>query len=607
MSYTTIINPNYMYKQYSYAPIATKPQRQNNNIINYCNQNTNRTTKPISKTDLEIQQLKKDFKLAKDEQGCIGKAWNGIKNLFKTAYSSDNIEDAINRLSSDSTDKEIDDVRKMIAQFRKKQDVAVDTVAITGATIAAGALGAKVGGVIGSVICPGAGTIVGTVLGLIGGTIVGAVTNIAISQLENMTDNVDNNAWHKDKKLGKQAISGAIAGFSTMLFGGIARKISGLCKTSLGLTKQGVALTANGTANVTKTVGLTALADGAGGAAASTAIADSEYLLVCATNENLDFSWSDFAKITGISAITGGLLSAGFGAITGYRNAKIYNNSKMCINEIAKQNTHSNNTQIQKQNIVSETLLETENGACKIKTTKSPKGKLISEETYFYDKDKNITKYIYKQGGMITEYNYTTKEISIPNVKFADGTTKTLKYSVDRINPDNICFTQRSISENYKDIVDSFKKIGWQGKPVDVIRTKSGQYISMDNRRIVAAREAGIEVHAIIHDIEEPLTIGKQMQFAIRHPEANEIIAKPQTWGEAIYNRLFQNGFLVPEPKTRIGTIWNKIFNIKSGMVDLQKAHSVPTVSPDPLISQRRLHLFNLYKEGKIPYSSTLL
>ena len=328
MSYTNTINPNYMYKPHGYTSSVTVPQWQNNNIVKFGNRNTVST--PISSTDLKIRQLKEEFKLAKDEQGCIGKAWNGIKNLFKTQYSSSNIEKAINSLNSNSTDEEINKVRSMIAQYRQKQDLAVDTVATTGATIAAGAAGAKVGAMLGSAIgsiFPGVGTVVGgalgTVLGFVGGAIVGAVAKVGISQLENMTDSVDNNSWHNDKNIGKQVTSGALAGATAMLFGKITNKISGACKNKW--LEEGVVKTATGKANVARTVGLTALAEGVGGAVASTVIADGEYLIRCATDEDTNFSWSDLAQTTGVSAVTGGIMSASFGAITGYRTAKNYN------------------------------------------------------------------------------------------------------------------------------------------------------------------------------------------------------------------------------------------------------------------------------------------
>ena len=330
MSYTYTITPKYSYN--TYTPGVKSFAHGANNVVLFDKRHNQ--TAPVSKTDLQIKQLKEEFKLAKNEQGIIGKAWNGIKNLFKTEYSSSNIEKALNSLNSNSTDEEINNVRNMIAKYRSKQDLAVDTVATTGATIAAGAVGAKVGAMIGSVICPGAGTIVGGILGYVGGAIVGAVAKVGICQLENMTDNVDNNAWHNDKNIGKQLTSGALSGATAMLFGGIAKKVSGACKSALGITKQGVVLAENGTANVAKTVARTALAEGAGGAAASTVIADGEYLIRCATDEDTNFSWNDLAQTTGISAVTGGVMSAGFGAITGYKNAIYYNKADYKLSKV---------------------------------------------------------------------------------------------------------------------------------------------------------------------------------------------------------------------------------------------------------------------------------
>ena len=333
MSYTNTITPKYEYNTYAQG---VKPFLHGANNVAFFDKRHNQNPS-VSKTDLQIKQLKVEFKLAKNEQGVIGKAWNGIKNLFQTEYSSSNIEKALNSLNSNSTDEEINNVRNMIAKYRSKQDLAVDTVATTGATIAAGAAGAKVGAMIGSVICPGAGTIVGGILGCIGGAIVGAVAKVGICQLENMTDSVDNNAWHNDKNIGKEVTSGALSGATAMLFGGIAKKVSGACKSALGITKQGVVLTENGTANVARTVTRTALAEGAGGAAASTIIADGEYLIRCATDKNTEFSWGDLAQTTGISAITGGVMSAGFGAITGYRGAKIFNKEWNNTNSLLKE------------------------------------------------------------------------------------------------------------------------------------------------------------------------------------------------------------------------------------------------------------------------------
>lgn len=69
------------------------------------------------------------------------------------------------------------------------------------------------------------------------------------------------------------------------------------------------------------------------------------------------------------------------------------------------------------------------------------------------------------------------------------------------------------------------KKDGWKGDPVDVIKMPDGKLTNMDNTRILAAREAGINVKAKVHDFNEKLT-----------PEIKELRGREKynTWGEAI-------------------------------------------------------------------------
>lgn len=231
----------------------------------------------------------------------------------------------------------------------------------------------------------------------------------------------------------------------------------------------------------------------------------------------------------------------------------------------------------------------------KIKETKSPKGKLLSKEIFEYDEFGNISKYTVEstQRGTSATYNYATGEYTVKGakvkVKNAAGDvvveTRDITYTVEKINPEEINFTQRSMGENYKDIAESLRKNGWQGQPVDVIKTSDGKYISMDNRRIAAAREAGVDVHVVIHEIDEPLTMGKCTQYRIKSTETSDAF-EPLTWGEAIYNRLFQNGLITP-----------------GGSVDLVAAHNVPSIIPDAFLDSRKLDLFNLYFLGQKPYS----
>ncbi|WP_089359716.1 hypothetical protein [Pseudomonas segetis] len=77
------------------------------------------------------------------------------------------------------------------------------------------------------------------------------------------------------------------------------------------------------------------------------------------------------------------------------------------------------------------------------------------------------------------------------------------------------------------------KTNGGKADPVDVIKMPDGKLTSMDNTRIAAAREAGIEVKANVREFSEPLTTAEMQRFA--KPEKG---FNPKTWGEAITGRI---------------------------------------------------------------------
>jgi len=75
------------------------------------------------------------------------------------------------------------------------------------------------------------------------------------------------------------------------------------------------------------------------------------------------------------------------------------------------------------------------------------------------------------------------------------------------------------------------KANGWKGDPIDVIKMSDGKLTTIDNTRVVAAREAGIEVKANIHDANELLP--KDLIERFTTPKGI-----PTTWGEAIELRI---------------------------------------------------------------------
>lgn len=77
------------------------------------------------------------------------------------------------------------------------------------------------------------------------------------------------------------------------------------------------------------------------------------------------------------------------------------------------------------------------------------------------------------------------------------------------LNPNDIRFSQTTVSYNiidrktgkkftYDDLVDNMKKVGWKGDPVDVVKMPDSKVTSIDNTRILAVREAGIDVQATV-------------------------------------------------------------------------------------------------------------
>lgn len=108
--------------------------------------------------------------------------------------------------------------------------------------------------------------------------------------------------------------------------------------------------------------------------------------------------------------------------------------------------------------------------------------------------------------------------------------------------PDEIRFSQNTVSFNktdrltgtsytYDDLVQGMKTNGWQGDAVDVVRMPDGGLTSMDNTRIAAARDAGIDVKANVRGYNDPLTQAEAERFS-----KGGLV--PTTWGEAMGIRI---------------------------------------------------------------------
>ncbi|WP_250279501.1 ParB/Srx family N-terminal domain-containing protein, partial [Frankia sp. Cppng1_Ct_nod] len=126
-------------------------------------------------------------------------------------------------------------------------------------------------------------------------------------------------------------------------------------------------------------------------------------------------------------------------------------------------------------------------------------------------------------------------------------------------NPHTLRFSQEWVSSQtrdgieYHDLVKSMRTGGWKGDPIDIVELPDGSLLSIDNRRVLAAREAGLqEIPTVRHHPDEPFPIkrGKAISFKpehnihqlsdgtlVRGGTEGRILHRrndePSTWGEA--------------------------------------------------------------------------
>jgi hypothetical protein len=102
-------------------------------------------------------------------------------------------------------------------------------------------------------------------------------------------------------------------------------------------------------------------------------------------------------------------------------------------------------------------------------------------------------------------------------LEFIDG--RQIKYSQTSIN--DVDF-----------LIMSFKNFGWEGQPINVVRTMEGGLITMDNTRLYVANKLKIPVQIIVREPSESLPKILSERYT------TEKNGTPETWGEAIYFRI---------------------------------------------------------------------
>ena len=130
--------------------------------------------------------------------------------------------------------------------------------------------------------------------------------------------------------------------------------------------------------------------------------------------------------------------------------------------------------------------------------------------------------------------NFNAENSSLTEA-FNYGKTITFDPSKTSFSQATVSFEKNERSYNYETMVESMKAKGWNGDPVDVVIMPNGTATSMDNTRILAAREAGIDVQARVRDYNSPLTLEESRRF-------KENGVTPSTWGEVIKLRVEKQG-----------------------------------------------------------------
>ena len=112
----------------------------------------------------ETSTLRDEFNSVKEEQGLIGKAWDGIKNFFNMKTGSDNIEDTITKYENGEISEQ--EAKSALENYKNGQKMCVDVAAdITSGIIAVGAAAlAPVTGGASLLVAAGAGAVSKTVI-----------------------------------------------------------------------------------------------------------------------------------------------------------------------------------------------------------------------------------------------------------------------------------------------------------------------------------------------------------------------------------------------------------------------------------------------------------
>lgn len=230
---------------------------------------------------------------AKNEQGFIGKAWNGVKETFDSGLSESDCEDVIKQYKHGKITFE--EAINTINDYHQKQSNMTDLFANITTGIASIAL----------VTAAVAGGPIGWMTALALGAPVGAAVKTGLKMADRATNNIKDDEFDS-KAITKDVVSGAVTGMTSAVSSGIG---AGIKAGKLGLSIK------NGTK-------CGAICGGVSGA--------TSYATDVALDKDKHFDAGEFAKNTLTSAFVSGTV----GAVVGGGVYKISNADKLAAQTV---------------------------------------------------------------------------------------------------------------------------------------------------------------------------------------------------------------------------------------------------------------------------------
>ena len=270
------------------APIQNSQNLAPNNNVQAPIQDT---YKPQT-MNAQVQNLQNTLNNAKNEQGVIGKAWDGIKGLTGLGLSEKKCQKYINNVQNGTMS--YDEAFSKISKYSGKQKSGVNLITgISTGVVTAAALGfAPLTG--GASILAAAG--------------IGAAAKAGLKTVDRATNNIQNDAFNI-KQIAKDGLSGALDGAVSSATIGIGKEAVLSATTAKEAMKQG------------------AIAGAKGGAISGAAIGAGDYSIDCAFGDQ-KFEADDLIVNTAYGAIAGAATGAVIGGIQGKKAFKPQNDGK---------------------------------------------------------------------------------------------------------------------------------------------------------------------------------------------------------------------------------------------------------------------------------------